>query len=160
MVGGKEVSRPCIGSPPPRMTSPPLAVASSICSCTLSTASALISGPRCDAIVKAVADLHLADRGLQLFGEGVIDARLHVNPVGADAGLAVVAEFAQDRAFDGCIQIGVVKHDERRVAAQLHRAFHHLIGGLLQQDAAHFGRAGEGQLAHGGVFAEFLADGG
>ena len=110
------------------------------------------------AVLQAVADLHRAYFLFQLGGEGVIDTGLHIDPVGADTGLAVVAEFAHDRAFDGGIQIGVVENDEGRVAAQFHRAFHHAIRRLAQQDAAHLGRTGEGQLAHGVVFAEFLAD--
>ena len=83
---------------------------------------------------------------------------MHVNPVCTDTGLAVVAEFARNGAFDRGIQIGVIEHDKGRVAAQLHRTFHHLIGSLFQQDAPNFGRTGEGQLAHNGVFAEFLAN--
>ena len=111
------------------------------------------------ALFKAVANLHLAHPVLQLGRECVIDACLHIDPVGADTGLAVVAELAHDGTLDRRIEIGVVKDDERRVAAQFHGAFHHLIGSLLQQDAPHFGGAGEGQLAHGGVLAELLAHG-
>ena len=114
--------------------------------------------PEIGAVRETVADTQLFDRDLQALGELVIDALLHIDPVGADAGLAVVAELALDRAFDRRIQIGVVEHDEGGVAAQLHRAFHHLIGGLPQQRSAHLGRAGEGQLAHLGVLAELLAD--
>ena len=95
--------------------------------------------PQFYAVFKAVTDLHLFDAGLQLCGKGVIDTGLHIDAVCTDAGLAVVAELAQDRAFDSGVQIGIVKHDERRIAPQLHRAFHDLIGSLFQQDAAHFG---------------------
>ena len=75
-----------------------------------------------------------------------------------DANLAVVAEFGNHRAFDGLVEIGIIEHDEGRVAPELHRAFQHLIGGLTQKDAAHFGRSGEGQFAHKRIFTEFLAD--
>ena len=95
--------------------------------------------PQLYAVFKAVADLHLFNAGFQLFSEGVINTGLHIDAVRANTGLAVVAELAQDRAFDGGVQIGVVKDDERRVAPQFHRAFHDLIGSLFQQDAAHFG---------------------
>ena len=109
--------------------------------------------------LKAVTDFHGLDPRFELGGEGVIDARLHVDAVGADAGLAVVAELAEDGPFHSCVQIGVVEDDEGGVAAQFHGAFHHLIRCLAQQDAAHFGGASERELAHGRVFAEFLADG-
>ena len=115
--------------------------------------------PGGNAVAEPVADIQLGHRFGQLGGERVINAGLHVDPVGADAGLAVVAEFAQHRAFDRGVEIGIVEDDERRVAAQFHRTFHHLVGGLAQQDAADLGRAGEGELAHLGVLAEFLAGG-
>ena len=51
--------------------------------------------------------------------EGVVNARLNRDPVGADAGLAAIAELRGHRAFNGGLQIGVVENDERRVAAQL-----------------------------------------
>jgi len=46
------------------------------------------------------------------------------------------------------VDVGVVEHDEGRVAAQFQRQL--LDGGcaLRHQDAAHFGGAGEGQVAH------------
>ena len=108
--------------------------------------------------LQPVADGQFLHGGSQLFGKGVIDPGLHVDPVRADAGLAVVAELRDHCAFDGRIQIGVVKDDEGGVAAKLHRALQHLVGGLTQQDAAHLGRPGEGQLADQRVLAEFLAD--
>jgi flagellin len=92
-------------------------------------------------------------------GELVVDAILHIDAVGADAGLPVVAEFGDHRACHGGVQIGIVKDDEGRIAAQFHRAFHDLIGGLTQKDAAHFGAAGKRQFAHQRVFAHFFADG-
>jgi hypothetical protein len=36
---------------------------------------------------------------------------------------------------DGRVEVGVVEDDEGRVAAQLHGALHHLVGGLPEQDA-------------------------
>ncbi|MPL75524.1 hypothetical protein SDC9_21348 [bioreactor metagenome] len=111
-----------------------------------------------DAGLETVADVQLGDRGGQLLGEGVIDPGLHIDAVRADAGLAVVAELRHHRALDRGVEIGVVEDDEGRVAAKLHRAFHHLIGGLTHQDPADLGRAGEGQLTHRVVLAELLAD--
>ena len=114
--------------------------------------------PQVGAGLQPVAHFHLCHPRRQFFGKRVINARLHIDAVGADAGLAVVAELAHDRAFYGCVQIGIVKHDKGRIAAQLHAAFHHLIGRLAQQDAPHLGGSGKGQLAHGGVFAKLLAN--
>src|SRR6185436_17378861 len=60
----------------------------------------------------AVADLHRRDLLRKLFDELVVDLVLGVEPVGADAGLAHVAVFRDDRAFDRGVDIGVVKHHE------------------------------------------------
>ena len=86
-----------------------------------------------------VADLHFAHGSGKFFRKGVINSALNVNPVGADAGLAVVAELAHNRAFYGGVQIRIIKHDKRRVAAQFHGTFNHIIGRLAQQNTAHFG---------------------
>ena len=111
-----------------------------------------------DARFQPVTDVQLAHRRRELGGEGIIDTGLHIDAVGANAGLAVVAELGDHRAFNRLIKVGIVEHDEGRVAAQFHGAFQNLIGGLTQQDPAHFGGTREGQLPHTRVFAEFLAD--
>jgi hypothetical protein len=56
-------------------------------------------------------------------GEGVVDTVLHQNAVGAHAGLAGVAVFRGDRTLDRGLDIGVVKDDERGVAAEFQRRF-------------------------------------
>ena len=106
----------------------------------------------------AVADLHRRDLLRKLFDELVVDLVLGVEAVGADAGLAHVAVFRDDGAFDRGIDIGVVEHHERRVAAELEAELLHADGGLLIEDLADFGRAGEADEAHGGMFAQHLAD--
>ena len=73
--------------------------------------------------------------------------------VGGDAGLAAIPVFGGERALDREVEIGVFEHDQRRVAAKLHRAFLHIFRRLAQQDLADLGRAGEGHLAHGGIRA-------
>ena len=100
--------------------------------------------------LQAIADGQFLDGSRQFFCKGVIDTGLHIDAVRTNAGLAVVAELGDHRAFDSRIQIGIIEHDERRVAAQFHRAFQHLIRRLTQKDAADFGRAGESQLADRG----------
>ena len=62
----------------------------------------------------------LARRACSTIGLG--DRRLvDIDAVGTDAGLARVAELALDGLGDGQVQVGVVEHDQRRGAAQLHR---------------------------------------
>ena len=104
-----------------------------------------------DALLGAVADLHRLDLGGELVDEGVVNAVLHVDAVGADAGLAHVAIFRHHGAVDRGVDVGIVEHDERRVAAQFHAGL--LDGGRAhgQKLGADLGRAGEGQLAHVGT---------
>jgi hypothetical protein len=80
-----------------------------------------ISGPWLTPASKPLPTLMPAGLGGQLLDEGVVHAFLHVEAVGADAGLAGVAVLADHRAFDGAVDVGVVEHDEGRVAAQLQR---------------------------------------
>lgn len=75
--------------------------------------------PDGDVGLQAIADLQLTHRLLKLFGETIVDAILDIQAVGADAGLPGVAKFGGQRAFDGFIQIGVIKNDKRCVAAEL-----------------------------------------
>ena len=91
------------------------------------------------AVFKAVAHFGRFDFGGKLGGEGFVDRFLHIDAVGAHTGLTRIAVFAGEGAFDGAVDVGVFKHDERRVAAQLQR--HFFYGGcrLGHQDAAHFG---------------------
>ena len=46
-----------------------------------------------DAIIRAIANLHLFDLSGQGGGEGIINAGLHKDPVGANTSLASVTEF-------------------------------------------------------------------
>ena len=111
-----------------------------------------------DAVLHAVAD-HLGfDRLLEPLGKLVVDAGLHEDAVGADAGLAGVAEFRGHHAGHGCIQIGIVEDDEGRVAAEFHRYLFHRTGALRHQLLADLGGAGESELAHHGAGGEDMAD--
>src|SRR5919204_5970913 len=105
----------------------------------------------------AGADLEAADLLGELGGEGVVDAVLHVNAVRADAGLAGVAILRCQRAVHGSIQIGVVEHDERGVAAELERELLDGVGALAHEHAAGLGRAGERELAHDRTGAQLIA---
>ena len=107
---------------------------------------------------EAVADGHRRDGFAELGNEIVIHAGLHIDSVCTDAGLTGIAVFRRHRAGDRCIQVGIVKDDERRVTAKFHGYFFHRIGALLHQDFADFSRAGEGQLADNRVAGHFAAD--
>src|SRR3546814_3201477 len=61
----------------------------------------------------------------ELFGEGVVDPFLHQDAVGTDAGLAGVAELGDHGTLDGGIEVGVVEHQEGRVATELQRSEEH-----------------------------------
>ena len=75
--------------------------------------------PDIDAGIGTRADLHRRDAGRELVGEAVIDAVLHQDAVGADAGLTAIAELGDEHAFDRKVEIGVIEDDEGRVAAEL-----------------------------------------
>src|SRR5690606_35825536 len=110
------------------------------------------------AIGEAVAHLHGFHLGDQPLDDFFVDARLHVDAVGAYAGLPGIAVLGSEDAVHRAVQVGVVEHDERRVAAELQREL--LDGGraLLHERAAHFGGAGEAELAHDLAFAQRRAD--
>jgi ParB family chromosome partitioning protein len=84
----------------------------------------------------------------QTCGERIVNAVLDVEAVRADAGLAAVAVLGDDRAFHGRIDVGIVEDDERRIAAEFERQALDGRRRLSHQDAAHFRRARERQLAH------------
>lgn len=106
----------------------------------------------------AVADLHRRHFPGQLLDELVVDAVLRVEPVGADTGLAHVAIFRDHRAIDGGIDIGIVEHHERRIAAELEPEPLHADRGLLVENLADRGGAGEADEAHRRMFAQHRAD--
>ena len=88
--------------------------------------------------LEPVGDLHRT-RGLgEALGEGVVDAVLHQDPVGADAGLAGIAIFRGDGTLDRGLDIGVVEDDERRVAAEFKRQFVDCAGALIRQQTTVF----------------------
>src|SRR5687767_1264265 len=77
-----------------------------------------------------VAHAQLFYTGGETFSERVIHARLHEYAIGADAGLAGSPELRMHRTFHGGIEISVVEHDERRIAAQFEAQLHDLVGCL------------------------------
>ena len=105
-------------------------------------------------IVEAVAHFKISGSGNQLFNKDIMNGVLHQNSVGADAGLAAVAVLRDQRPLHCRINIRVVKDNERRVAAQLHRGPLQRRGTGLLQSSPHLCRAGEGELPHQGTIGE------
>ena len=67
--------------------------------------------------------------GGELVGHRVVD----VEAVGRGARFAAVAHLGDHRPGDGSVEVGVGQHQERGVAAELHRAAHDPIRGAVQQ---------------------------
>src|SRR5690606_38347634 len=65
--------------------------------------------PDAHALCRAVPDLELGCRGHQLFAELIVNAILHQDAVGADAGLPCITELADNRALHGLIHVRIVK---------------------------------------------------
>ena len=72
----------------------------------------------CDTCFHAIANLEACHCADQFVGERVIDLVVHVEAIGADTGLPDIAEFGGQCTFYHSIQISVIKHDKRRIAAQ------------------------------------------
>ena len=62
------------------------------------------------------------------------------------------------RALDGGVDMGVVEHDERRIAAELEPDLLHRARGLRHQQLADLGRTGEADHADGRMLGHRLAD--
>ena len=91
-------------------------------------------------------------------GEGVVAARLDVETVGADAGLAGVAELRDDRAFDGGIHVGVVVHQQGSVAAAFEAEFFTVGADCATSSEPTSVRASEADLADARIGAELGPD--
>ncbi len=111
-----------------------------------------------DAIVQAVADLQLLNRRLEFLREGIVHAVLHVDTVDAHTGLPGVAVLGLHGALHRLVQVGIVEHQEGRVAAQLQRNLLDAWRALLHQLGADFGGPSESDLAHDGVSGQLVAD--
>ena len=68
---------------------------------------------------QTVAYLEVGNGGAEAFHKGIVNAALHQKTVGANAGLARVAEFRHHGRCNGDVDIGIIKDNKRRVAAQL-----------------------------------------
>ena len=96
-----------------------------------------------DAFGHAITDVDLGHGGSELGGELTRDVGVRIEPVGSGARLGAVAHLGHHGTFDGGIEIGVVEHDEGRIATKLHHCLQHAIGRATKQQAADRGRTGE-----------------
>src|SRR5580698_11021954 len=104
-------------------------------------------------------------RGLQLlygsgqfFSKHAVNGVLHEQAVRADASLASVAVLRSDGAFDGGVQIRILKDNKWCVASELERKLFYGACALGHQDFADFGGPGERELSDDRIGREFGAD--
>src|SRR6266446_5000328 len=95
-VGSKKLP-PWAARLPPVATLAPFFSASAMCASTFSTAFMSISGPITAPGLEPVGDLHRAGGLGEALRRPVIEAVLHQDAIGADAGLAGVPVFRGDR---------------------------------------------------------------
>jgi len=73
---------------------------------------------------------------------------MHEEPVGRHADLPAIGEFRRHRNVQRHFQIGILEHDQRCIAAQLHRNLLHRRGGVTDHLLADAGGAGQRDLAN------------
>ncbi len=91
-----------------------------------------------DGLVERRTDSKRVHAVLNFADQFVRDAFLHQQPRTGAANLALVKPDAVDQAFHGAVQIGVLKNDERRLAAKFKRQLFVALRGGLSNGAAHF----------------------
>ncbi len=97
-------------------------------------------------LVEGIADPELRHARAQLAVERLGDAFGRQQPRAGAADLPLIEPDRVDDAFDRAVEIGVLEHDEGRLAAELERQLLARSGGRLADRAADLGRAGEGDL--------------
>ena len=111
-----------------------------------------------DGLVEAVADFDLLGAGDEVLDELVVHAFLHDDAAGRGAALSGGAERAPESAFDGEVEVGVVEHDHRILAAEFERAMLEGLGRRGAHDSADFRRAGERDGADHRMLGQRRAD--
>src|SRR5690606_29471610 len=109
-------------------------------------------------VLEPVADLHAGSDFRETLREAIVDAALNEYAVRAYAGLPRVSILGGDGARDRGLDIGIVEHDKRRVAAELERELLQRGCALFHQRLADGRGAGEAQLTHEQVARELRAD--
>jgi hypothetical protein len=107
-----------------------------------------------DAGRHAVADLQFLGHFHEPVGEAVdaalvdVDALVDVETRRRDADLPGIAELGLGRHVGRMVDVGIVEHDDGRVAAELHGHALHGVGRRLQHALADRHGAGQRDLAH------------
>ena len=104
-----------------------------------------------DAFFQPIAHLELPGQLDGRLGELLRDRLVDVEPGGCDADLAVVAELADDGRLGDLRDIGVGEDDQGGMTAELEAEPLDAVGRAPDQVLAHFRRAGEADLPHGGM---------
>ena len=80
----------------------------------------LVIGPTCVSALIGLPIFAVLRERDQLLDELIVNALLHEQPRAGDAGLAGRGEDARDHALHRVVEIRIVEHDVRRLAAELH----------------------------------------
>ena len=109
-----------------------LAAARSTNPATRARCSAEISGPISTPALGLQAHLERAHRGAQVRDQPIVDLRAGVQPAGRRAILAGIVETESAHARHHGLEIGIVEHDDRRLAAELQVRALQIAGGSAQ----------------------------
>ena len=93
-----------------------------------------------------VTDLERAGSGDDAFDELLADLAAYVGTLDTGAGLSRVGEAAPDRTGDGEVDVGVLEHEHRILAAEFEHAALHQLGAFLADLVADRNRSGEEDL--------------
>src|SRR5580700_5762520 len=108
--------------------------------------------------IQTVADLQGFGAFHVAFDEIAVDALLHNDPAGRSATLTSGSKASPQPAFNREIEVGVVEHDHRILAAEFERTMFEALGSGRAHNASHSRRARQRYGSHVGVFREWRAD--
>ena len=109
--------------------------------------------------VEGIADADRLGAPGKAVEETLVDAVLDEDARAVGADLAGRVEIAQHGAADGVLHVGVIEHDQRRLAAEFHRCVFHVRAGEGQHLLARRHRSGERHLGDDRMGGECGADG-
>ena len=110
--------------------------------------------------IERIAGDHLLRAFGDLADELVLDRLVDEQPRSGGADFALAVENADGRAAHGRVQIGIGKHDVRRLAAELERDVLQRVGGGPHDALARGRVARKRDLVDAGMLDDGLADGG
>ncbi len=109
-------------------------------------------------LLPADSEPELLGRAHEPRGELVVDALLRDHAARGGAALAGSAERRPEDALDGEVEVGVVEHDDRVLAAELEVDVLQAVGCVLRHLDAGLARAGERDHRHVGVGDDRVPD--